>query len=187
MSYSTLPLYLNVKVTHNFSRFSKVTEKKSQPRITHAHESNPSLEIEMVEGTVQINEVPSSPTDGLDLLIDLWKVLQTELHYPLYLIVLWKGWMTWKRTTRDIVDKPKGKNIVDYKRIFTLKYKADGYLQTLRLDAKGYSQTYGIIIFIRTHFTPVGKMNTIQTLLPLAHILVGKFNMMLRTHFCMKT
>jgi len=71
MSYSTLPLYLNVKVTHNFSRFSKVTEKKSQPRITHAHESNPSLEIEMVEGTVQINEVPSSPTDGLDLLIDL--------------------------------------------------------------------------------------------------------------------
>ena len=42
--------------------------------------------------------------------------------------------------------KPKEKNIVDCKWIFTLKYKADGSLERYkaRLIAKEYTQTYGI-------------------------------------------
>jgi len=36
---------MNVKVTHNFSRFSEVTEKKSQPKITHVQESNQVLKL----------------------------------------------------------------------------------------------------------------------------------------------
>jgi hypothetical protein len=46
----------------------------------------------------------------------------------------------------NIVDKSKGKNIVDCKWIFTLKYKADGSLERYKaqLVAKGYTQTYGV-------------------------------------------
>ena len=48
--------------------------------------------------------------------------------------------------TWEIVERPKGKNIVDYKWIFTLKYKADGSFKKhkARLVAKGYTQTYGV-------------------------------------------
>ena len=53
-----------------------------------------------------------------------------------------------KNKTWEIVDKPKGKNIVDCKWIFTWKYKADGSLERYkaRLVAKRYTQTYGLII-----------------------------------------
>ncbi|KAL3537106.1 hypothetical protein ACH5RR_000472 [Cinchona calisaya] len=48
----------------------------------------------------------------------------------------------------EIVDKPKGKNIVDCKWIFTLKYKFDGSLERYkaRLVARGYIQIMGLII-----------------------------------------
>ena len=51
-----------------------------------------------------------------------------------------------KNKTWEIVERPKGKNIVDCKSIFTLKYKADGYLEKhkARLVAKGYTQTYEV-------------------------------------------
>ncbi|RVW86556.1 Copia protein [Vitis vinifera] len=45
----------------------------------------------------------------------------------------------------EIVERPKGKNIVDCKWIFTLKYKVDESLERhkTRLVAQGYTQTYG--------------------------------------------
>ena len=48
-----------------------------------------------------------------------------------------------KNKTREVVERPKGKNNVDCKWIFTLKYKADGSLERskARLVAKGYTQT----------------------------------------------
>ena len=51
-----------------------------------------------------------------------------------------------KNKTWEIVERPKGKNIVDCKWIFTLKYKVDGSLEVYkaRLVAKGYTQTYGV-------------------------------------------
>ena len=47
--------------------------------------------------------------------------------------------------TWEIIERLKGKKIVDCKWIFTLKYKADGYLERhkARLVATGYTQTYG--------------------------------------------
>ena len=53
-----------------------------------------------------------------------------------------------KNKTWEIVERPKGKNIVDCKWIFTLKYKVDGSLERhkARLVAKGYAQTYGVDI-----------------------------------------
>ena len=47
-----------------------------------------------------------------------------------------------KNKTWEIVERLKGKNIVDCKWIFTLKYKADGSLKRrkARLVAKGYTQ-----------------------------------------------
>ena len=38
-----------------------------------------------------------------------------------------------KNKTWEIVERPKGKNIFDCKWIFTLKYKADGSLERLKL------------------------------------------------------
>ena len=51
-----------------------------------------------------------------------------------------------KNKTWEIVERPKRKNIVDCKWIFTLKYKADGSLERhkARLVAKGYTQTYEV-------------------------------------------
>ena len=73
-----------------------------------------------------------------------------------------------KNKTWEIVERPKGKNIVDCKWIFTLKYKADGSLERhkARFVAKGYTQTYGV--GYQENFAPVAKMNTKRILLSLA-------------------
>ncbi|WJZ98268.1 hypothetical protein VitviT2T_016807 [Vitis vinifera] len=62
-----------------------------------------------------------------------------------------------KNKTWEIVERPKGKNIVDCKWIFTLKYKADGSLERhkARLVAKWYTQTYGVDY--QETFTPIAK------------------------------
>lgn len=51
-----------------------------------------------------------------------------------------------KNKTWQIVDQPKGKTLVGYKWVFTLKYKADRSLERYkaRLVAKGYCKSYGV-------------------------------------------
>ena len=66
-----------------------------------------------------------------------------------------------------MVELHKGKKIVDYKWIFTIKYKANGTIKRYkaRLVAKGFTQTYSIDY--QETFAPVAKMNTIRILLSL--------------------
>ncbi|RVW32244.1 Copia protein [Vitis vinifera] len=72
-----------------------------------------------------------------------------------------------KNKTWEIVERPKGNNIVDCKWIFTLKYKADGSLERhkARLVAKGHTQTYEVDY--QEAFAPVAKMNIVRILLSL--------------------
>ena len=67
-----------------------------------------------------------------------------------------------KNKTWEIVERPKRKNIVNCKWIFTLKYKVDGSLERhkARLVAKKYTQTYGVDY--QETFAPVAKLNTIR-------------------------
>ena len=73
-----------------------------------------------------------------------------------------------KNKTWEIIERPKGKNIVDCKWIFTLKYKADGSLKghKAKLIAKGYTQTYGVDY--QETCAPFAKINTVRILLSLA-------------------
>ena len=68
----------------------------------------------------------------------------------------------------EIVERPKGKNIVDCKWIFTLKNKADGSLEIhkAKLVAKGYTQTYEVDY--QETFAPVAKKNIVRIMLSLA-------------------
>ena len=73
-----------------------------------------------------------------------------------------------KNKTWEIVERSKGKNIVDFNWIFTLKYKANRSLERhkARLVAKRYTQTYGVDY--QETFAPIEKMNTVIILLSLA-------------------
>lgn len=70
--------------------------------------------------------------------------------------------------TWDLVNLPKGKNLVGCKWVHTIKYKADGSLDRFktRLVAKGNSQTISLD-YLDT-FSPIAKLNSFRLLISLA-------------------
>lgn len=75
-----------------------------------------------------------------------------------------------KNKTWEIVDKPQGKNIVDCKWVFKIKYNSNGDIERYktRLVAKGFSQIEGIDY--NETFSPVVRYVTLRVLLAYAAI-----------------
>lgn len=73
-----------------------------------------------------------------------------------------------RNKTWEIVDLPKGKKLVGYKWVFTVKYKSDGSVgrYKARLVTKGYTQSYGIDY--QETFAPITKMNSVRVFISLA-------------------
>jgi hypothetical protein len=95
--------------------------------------------------------------------------LQEALNYPKWRIAMHEEMEALhKNKTWDLVKLPNGKKVVGWKWVFTIKYKANGFVEQYkaRLVAKGFTQTYGIDY--EETFAPVAKMNSIRALLSIA-------------------
>jgi hypothetical protein len=73
-----------------------------------------------------------------------------------------------RNDTWDLVNLPKGKEVIGTKWVYKTKYKLDGTIDKYKahLVAKGYAQREGID-YTET-FAPVAKMDTIRMVLELA-------------------
>lgn len=73
-----------------------------------------------------------------------------------------------KNQTWELTDYPQGKNVIDVKWIYKIKFKADGCIQKhkARLVARDFTQKPWID-FSET-FAPVARLETIRTLIALA-------------------
>ena len=73
-----------------------------------------------------------------------------------------------KNNTWNLVDPPKGKDIIGLKWVYKTKYNEDGSIQKhkARLVAKGYSQQPGVD-FNET-FAPIARIETIRLVLAIA-------------------
>ena len=86
------------------------------------------------------------------------------------------GWLLWtkksewskKRSTWELVDHPKDKEIIGVKWVYKTKLNPDGSIQKhkARLVAKGYSQQPGVDY--NETFAPVARLDTIRVLVELA-------------------
>ena len=70
-----------------------------------------------------------------------------------------------KSKTREVINLPREKTVVNYKWVFTIKYRSNGSLERYkaRLVAKDLTKTLGVN-YLET-FALVAKLNTVKLLL----------------------
>ena len=73
-----------------------------------------------------------------------------------------------ENNTWELVELPKGKNVVNNKWVYKTKFKLDGSIEKhkARIVAKGYSQKEGID-YTET-FSPVARISTVRVIIALA-------------------
>ncbi|KAL0323460.1 UNVERIFIED_CONTAM: Copia protein [Sesamum angustifolium] len=101
-----------------------------------------------------------SATPANDLPIALWKSWKIAMDDEMSALISMGTW--------ELVEVPPNADIVAYRWVFTLKFRADGTLERYkaRLVAKGFTQTYGVDYF--ETFSPVARLNSIHVLFSLA-------------------
>ena len=155
------------------------SEGTTDGRTTHLNETAKAVIEDLFEGTTCTGECPDDDADIFAMVagvaeaeaLDLLTVDEARLRSD------WGKWETAIKTklksladtcTWEVVERPRGVNVVGCKWVFKIKWNAAGEIDKYkaRLVAKGYSQVQGIDY--DDTYAPVARLSSLCTILAIA-------------------